>query len=68
MEQELINSVSINGGTFSTNPVFTGLAAGTYDLAVRDANNCIVYGTATIIQAPPLAFTSSVFDLTCFRQ
>lgn len=55
-----------NGATYSTNPVFTGLAAGNYNLAVRDANNCVVYGTATIIQAPPLAFTSSVFDLTCF--
>src|SRR3989344_5108695 len=55
-----------NGATFSASPNFTGLAAGTYNLAVSDANNCIVYGTATIIQAPPLAFTSSVFDLTCF--
>ncbi len=55
-----------NGATFSATPNFSGLAAGTYNLAVSDANNCIVYGTATIIQAPPLAFTSSVFDLTCF--
>ncbi len=54
-----------NGGTYSASTNFTGLAAGTYNLAVRDANNCVVYGTATINQAPPLAFTSSVFDLTC---
>lgn len=55
-----------NGTTFQTGTTFTGLAAGTYNLAVMDANNCVVYGTAVVGQAPPLAYSSSVFDLTCF--
>ncbi len=57
---------SINNGTsYQASGTFTGLAAGTYNLAVMDANSCVVYGTATVNQAPPLAFTSSTFDLTC---
>lgn len=31
---------SINGGAFSSNSNFTGLAAGNYTIAVKDANNC----------------------------
>jgi gliding motility-associated-like protein len=55
------------GGTFQTSPNFTGLAAGTYDLAVMDANGCMVFGTVTLIQAPPLTLATTVFDLTCFN-
>ena len=33
-------SYSINGGAFSSNSNFTGLAAGNYTIAVKDANNC----------------------------
>ncbi|WP_076670043.1 gliding motility-associated C-terminal domain-containing protein [Pontibacter indicus] len=31
---------SLNGGTFQTSATFTGLAEGTYSIAVRDANGC----------------------------
>ncbi|WP_299703696.1 gliding motility-associated C-terminal domain-containing protein [uncultured Pontibacter sp.] len=31
---------SINGGTFQSSTSFTGLAAGTYTIAVKDANGC----------------------------
>jgi len=55
-----------NGVTFQPGNTFNGLAAGTYNLAVKDGANCIVYGTATITQAPPVTFTFSKFDLTCF--
>lgn len=56
-----------NGGTFQTGATFTGLAAGTYDLAVMDANGCQVFGSVTLNQAPPLVMASTIFDLTCFN-
>lgn len=59
---------SIDGGfVFQTSNVFTGLAAGTYNLAVTDQNGCAVYGTATITQLPPVSFVYSADDLTCFQ-
>ena len=44
-------SYSINGVTFQTSNVFTGLTAGTYTVTVRDSRNCI----ATV----PVIITSS---------
>ncbi|HCA83036.1 MAG TPA: hypothetical protein DEP18_04555, partial [Flavobacteriales bacterium] len=54
-----------NGATFQASPNFTGLASGTYSLMVRDQNGCTAVSTITINQAPPLAFTANVTDLTC---
>ena len=56
-----------NGATFQTGSTFTGLAAGTYNLAVTDVNGCIVNTTVTLTQAPPLAMATTVFDLACFN-
>ena len=56
-----------NGATFQTGTTFTGLAAGTYDLAVTDANGCIVTSSVTLTQAAPLTIASTVFDLACFN-
>jgi gliding motility-associated-like protein len=39
---------SIDGITYSPNPSFTGLAAGTYTVRVKDANGCISSSTATV--------------------
>ena len=39
---------SINGGTYSNTTNYTNLAAGTYTIAVRDANGCVFSTTATI--------------------
>ncbi|MFN3341755.1 MAG: gliding motility-associated C-terminal domain-containing protein [Flavobacteriales bacterium] len=55
-----------NGVTFQAGSVFTGLAAGTYNVVVRDGNNCTQTGTATIGQPNPLIISSSHTDLTCF--
>ncbi|MBO9703885.1 MAG: SprB repeat-containing protein, partial [Sporocytophaga sp.] len=33
---------SMNGGTYQSSGSFTGLAAGTYTLSIRDANACVV--------------------------
>jgi len=32
---------SVNGTVFQSNPVFTGLAPGSYTVTVKDANNCL---------------------------
>lgn len=56
---------SIDGFTFQASPTFNGLTAGTYFLFVTDGNNCMVQGTATVNQAPPLAFNSNIIDLVC---
>lgn len=55
------------GGSFQPGATFTGLAAGTYDLVVMDDNGCMVFGTATLNQAPPLVMATTIFDLTCFN-
>ncbi|WP_246073843.1 PKD domain-containing protein [Fluviicola chungangensis] len=56
-----------NGATFQAGTTFTGLASGTYDLAVTDVNGCIVNATVTLNQAAPLTMATTVFDLTCFN-
>ncbi|MBX7095199.1 MAG: gliding motility-associated C-terminal domain-containing protein [Flavobacteriales bacterium] len=57
---------SINGGTtYQASPNFAGLAAGTYNLSVQDANGCSATGTATITQPTAVTFTTNVTDLSC---
>ena len=56
-----------NGATFQTGTTFTGLAAGTYDLAVTDDNGCLVFGSVTLTEAPPLVMATTIFDLACFN-
>ena len=46
---------SINGGTFSTNNVFTGLVAGTYIIDYLDANGCDTSETFTLTNPPDLS-------------
>ncbi|MDR0801712.1 PKD domain-containing protein [Fluviicola sp.] len=59
---------SIDGGNnFQAGTNFTGLTAGTYDLAVMDDNGCLVTGSATLTQASPLVMDATIFDLTCFN-
>ncbi|MFP5436341.1 MAG: gliding motility-associated C-terminal domain-containing protein [Bacteroidia bacterium] len=43
---------SIDGTTFSTNNVFTGLASGSYTITARDANGCTNSVAVTIAPAP----------------
>ncbi|MCG2459221.1 T9SS type B sorting domain-containing protein [Flavobacteriaceae bacterium F89] len=53
---------SLNGGTYTTNNVFPGLAAGTYTIAVRDGKNCT--GTNTITIDPELTVSASASNIT----
>lgn len=56
-----------NGGAFGASGTFTGLAAGTYTMTVRDANNCTATLTATVTSsAGPVASILSQTNLNCF--
>lgn len=53
---------SLNGGTFTTNPVFSGLTAGTYVVTVKNALGC-TNTTGNIIIAPaPVLPTFGTFE------
>jgi gliding motility-associated-like protein len=57
---------SIDGGTtFQNSPIFAGLPAGTYNLAVTDSNNCLVISTVIIEESDPITFVYSVFEVAC---
>jgi gliding motility-associated-like protein len=45
-------------GAFSTNNVFGGLTAGTYEIYVRDLNGCEVFSTETLVQPTEITATA----------
>ena len=54
-------------GFTSNAPQLTGLAAGTYQVTVTDANGCSVTATRTLVQPTPLtASVANVIHNTCF--
>ncbi|MCX6199665.1 MAG: SprB repeat-containing protein [Bacteroidetes bacterium] len=59
---------SKDGGTnYQVSNVFSGLALGTYQIKVRDANLCTTANTSVSITQPAvLSFTSSKTDVVCF--
>ncbi|TAD81659.1 MAG: DNRLRE domain-containing protein, partial [Bacteroidetes bacterium] len=59
---------SLNSGAFSTTNTFTGRPAGSYTVAVRDANNCTSSSTVNITLSQPAAavtVTPSITQPTC---
>ncbi len=54
-----------NGQNWSTSNVFTGLAAGTYPIMVRDAGMCVVAGMAQITSPNEITATFSIVDEFC---
>jgi hypothetical protein len=56
---------SINGTTFQASNIFTGLAAGTYTVYTKDANNCLVTTTKTITQPSAIATANVVTNVSC---
>ncbi|ALW86792.1 hypothetical protein AUC43_17920 [Hymenobacter sedentarius] len=61
---------SLNGAAFVPGNVFTGLAAGTYTVTVRDANGCIVTQSGVSILGSPsaLVLASAVTPVRCFGE
>ncbi|AMM50354.1 hypothetical protein TH61_03010 [Rufibacter sp. DG15C] len=56
---------AINNGIYQSSIEFTGLATGTYTLAAKDANGCVITRTVTINKNVPTAFTRSTTASTC---
>ena len=58
-----------NGATFQAGNQFTGLAAGTYQIVVKDGAGCLSSATAvTITQPAVVTFTTSQVNETCNGQ
>ena len=58
---------SIDGVTYSTTSIFTGLSAGTYTIYYRDANNCDTSETITLNNPPDLSGVISISgQVSCF--
>ncbi|GEO06568.1 hypothetical protein AAE02nite_42320 [Adhaeribacter aerolatus] len=56
---------SLTGGNFSPTTTFTSLAAGTYQVHVKDANNCTYAGTVQVSNIAGPAFTTTTQASTC---
>ncbi len=59
---------SLDGGTtfVDNGGTFTGLAAGDYDPAVRDAHGCVTAGATVHVHEPPaLTLTAAAEDISC---
>lgn len=56
----------LNAGVPQASNVFSNLAAGTYNVTVRDAVGCFVVVPAIVPPGQPLLTTASVSDVSCF--
>lgn len=56
---------AIDAGLYSTTSTFSGIAAGTYTLHIKDANNCQADSTITMVQPTKIIPTLQVKQSTC---
>ena len=56
---------SINGTTFQSNNIFTGLAAGAYTVTIKDANGCTNTTNVSIANISGATVTGIATDATC---
>ena len=56
---------SYNGGSYGSTRSWTGLTTGSYTIAVKDSNGCVVSGGASLSKSAPNA-TISVTNVTCY--
>ena len=57
---------SVNASAFTTTLSYTGVAAGTYTVIVKDVNGCTFSTTVTVINTPgPTALAVTVVNSTC---
>ncbi len=55
----------LNNGSYQTSGVFTGLAAGTYNITVKDATGCTGGATVTVNNAGGPGISTAIKDATC---
>jgi hypothetical protein len=55
--QSTATAYSLNGGPWQSQPLFTGLAAGTYQLALQFAGGCTLDTTVVLTLSPPVTQT-----------
>jgi gliding motility-associated-like protein len=58
-------SYSLNGGAFQSSNIFSGLAAGSYTIRVRDASNCVFTFTHTIATNGGPGATATSINASC---
>ncbi len=63
-----VTGYSINGGAFGGSNTFSGLIAGTYNVAVIDANGCTATGTAIVTEPAVVTITASADVTICNGQ
>jgi large repetitive protein len=57
---------SVNASAFTATTSYTGFAAGTYNVIVKDANGCTFTTTATVVNTPgPTALATTTVNSTC---
>lgn len=56
---------SLNGGAYQGGNIFSGLAAGTYTIGIKDASNCSGTLTVTVAAGVNLTATSAVVNPPC---
>ncbi|MFN0083077.1 MAG: hypothetical protein ACKVOM_11225, partial [Ferruginibacter sp.] len=54
-----------NGSTFQTSNVFSNLSAGSYQVVVKDVNNCSTTQTAVVAQPAIVTFTTATTPALC---
>lgn len=57
---------AIDGGAFGTATTFTGLAAGSHTVTVRDSKGCVATSTQTVIVPPVLMANISSTPVSCY--
>jgi len=55
----------LNEGTFQNTSNFLDIPAGTYDIAVRDSNGCILEESFTVNEPDDFEFSAIIFPVTC---
>ncbi|HEY4337157.1 MAG TPA: gliding motility-associated C-terminal domain-containing protein, partial [Puia sp.] len=59
---------SMDGLNYQTSPLFTGLAAGNYEVAVRDVNGLTSFAADTLKDKCPISVSAKVINAACGNQ
>ena len=60
-----VYSYSWDDPQFQTDSIATGLCAGTYNVTITDANNCVVTGSATLTEPAAMVLTPTSVNANC---